>query len=365
MEIIEYKIYEENHRQIIDNLKTEEMVNQMIQLRDGNEKFYKLLLSNIGLYYTQIEARCKARRTEGYFINKSLYGMRKDLINIINKNQRKALLQKIPIFKSNCLEYYCSKDTYNCFNLVEHMPELSETNHFKDIMDSIRSQINEETYNKLSILIFGLINISQVPANDPPKMPYINLTDLKVLREKYIIDIKYKESVAYKKLSAEEKLLKDADTCKITDAIEAFYNQTIITLRKFENVLGNSIILLTTKRFNSFKVEKDDIQFKYNKLVDFIDVLEEVNSTSILGTVDFLHAMKNTLNTDNTCKIFEDIDNTKMQSLTSYENIITKKTLSDDLKHPAIGGSKIIGGSLKKQQLIKEYKKLIKEYLHK
>ncbi len=50
-------------------------------------------------------------------------------------------------------------------------------------------------------------------------------------------------------------------------------------------------------------------------LLKLIDKLEELNSLSIIGTIDFLHSMKNALLIDNTCKI------TNNQDISTYYNI--------------------------------------------
>jgi len=348
----------------------------------SSNRIYEELTANIKLLNGDIQNRCKERTNEGIFINKSLFGMRKDLIQIINNNQRDALLQKIPIFNSDCLEYYCSKDTYDCFNLVQHLPEFNEENNLniiKTIMDTIKLKIPDpDQLKKLSIIIFGIINITQ-GKNDPPKMPYIDLNKLKKLREEFINDIKFKETYEYRKLlksSTEPTVPKvptvtteptiliktketiDAKSLEILENIKSFKDNSIKILTNFKDAIGEPLIKLVETTHQSFSNEPD-INEKYNKLVYFIDVFEEINSTSILGTIDFLQTMKNTFHTDNTCSIVEDIDNDKILNLREYKNIIIPtKTLADDLHHYVFNG-----GSLKKQQLIKEYKRLMKLYI--
>ena len=328
---------------------------------ESSDRIFKELTANISLLNGDIQNRCKERTNEGIFINKSLFGMRKDLIEIINNNQRDALLQKIPLFNSDCLDYYCSKDTYDCFNLVQHLPEFNDDNNsniIKTIMDTIKLKIPDpDQLKKLSIIIFGIINITQ-GKNDPPKMPYINLNKLKILREKIINDIKFKETYMYRKLSIEEKRIKNLEYTKILDEITSFKDDSIIILKNFKDAIGEPLINLVERTHLSFTNETD-INEKYNKLVNFIDVFEEINSTSILGTIDFLQSMKNTFHTDNSCSIVEDINNAKILNLRQYINIIIPtKTLADDLHHNVLSG-----GSLKKQQLIKEYKRLMKLYI--
>ena len=359
----EYSINNINDKNINEYVQRipEEGVMQLF--KNSVDRIYKQLKLNINLYYTQIEARCEERTAEGIFINKSLYGMRKDIINIVNNNQRDALLQKLPLFKSDCLKYYCSKDTYDCFNLVKHLPEGVKEDYTKDIMETISKRINnDEIMKKLSIVVFGVINIS-TNVNDPPKMPYINLNNIKIIREKFIMYIKLKESITYKKLEQVDKKKKDDEYQKLLTEINTFKASTLVILNKFEKALGSSIIKSFEEKYRNFTSENSDLKEKYNLFMILIDNLEEINSTSILGTIDFLEEMKNTLHTDNTCSIKAIGDQQASQNLQLYKNIVTNKTLAQDIAEQTIisatGGSRI---SYEKQQLIKEYKKLMKQY---
>ena len=82
--------------------------------------------------------------------------------------------------------------------------------------------------------------------------------------------------------------------------------------------------------------------------------------------------MKNTLHTDNTCNLRATNIN-ESQSLQTYYNVLTSTLNEENVKYITLGDDLItqqskqitIGGtrrSYEKQQLIKEYKKLMKQY---
>ena len=106
--------------------------------------------------------------------------MRKNISEISNKSGREySLFQQIPIFNSACLEYYCNSELYNCFNLPNNINKLQSND---SIFKTIYEVIGEKEKNKIDIIIFGVLNISR-NVNDPPIMPYINLTELKQIRD--------------------------------------------------------------------------------------------------------------------------------------------------------------------------------------
>jgi hypothetical protein len=125
-----------------------------------NKEISKSILDNIDVYFRLIKKNCNDRAEEGEFINKSLHGMRKNISEITKKNSRQyALFQRIPIFNSACLEYYCNSELYNCFNIPESYNATSK--YDTTIFDTINSKIQLENKNDLNIAIFGVLNISR------------------------------------------------------------------------------------------------------------------------------------------------------------------------------------------------------------
>ena len=158
--------------------------NEYLNLK-GNDSFpYYMTEKN----YKEIEKICIDRQAESLFINNSLYGMRKDLENIVKDNQRFSLFSKIPIFNSPCLEYYCNQHSYNCFNL----PDINtDTKYENAIFNNIKEKIGID--EKLDIIVFGVININR-NYNNPPKMPYIDLTFFKLKRDQLYTNSMYENN---------------------------------------------------------------------------------------------------------------------------------------------------------------------------
>jgi len=308
--------------------------------------------------YKEIEKICNERTAEGLFINNSLYGMRKELENIVKEDLRFSLFSKIPIFNSPCLEYYCNQHSYNCFNL----PDInSNTKYENAIFTDIRQKVGLE--EKLNIFIFGILNINR-DFNNPPKMPYFDLTFFKLKREQLFTNMQYEN--------------KSEEITNAVSEIKTYFEGEIKpVLEVFKLSINQLLMDAVYQRYEQFAASDLPLQKVYPVLINLINILEEINSTSVLGTLDFLHTMKNSMKTDISCNIFKLAKNdpdTVLHDIYGYKNIInfnSTKTLHDVLtmqkatiKHKNTsslirGGSKI---SKEKERLLKEFymlKKLI------
>jgi hypothetical protein len=258
------------------------------------------------------------------FINNSLFGMNKEIAEITKKSSRElALFQKIPIFNSPCLEYSCNTELYNCF-------KLDKTNKIND--DSIFKTINKVIGKKddLIIAVYGIINIS-TNVNNPPKTEYIDLTSLKLIRETLYTNKRFNN-----------------DNNIIAENVKKIIS--ILNLKEIKEING-----IEDKKN---ELEKAELFNKYNLLVEIIQILEEHNSTTLLGTLDYLNYMKNSLQTDISCNI-KDLEKIKRKSavekinLSNFKNVVNGIDILENQK----GGSNNY-----KQSLIKEYKQLVKQY---
>jgi hypothetical protein len=347
------------------DIYTEEYKKKMLLLNEKNRLIFSNIESNIDVYYRQIKERCVDRDNEGQFINRSLYGMRQDLIEIAKNNNREGLFQKIPIFNSPCLEYYCNSQSYDCFEY----PKTQNTQGLETkIFDTISNVLNTKDdgtiqkdnraiINNLNIVIFGLLNISR-DTNDPPKMPYIDLTILKNIRDKLNINQKFEKNDSV----ITEKIV-EIKAEKIVE-IKAEKNKIRAIMQNY--ILSISVTLIKKIEEHSTEIDNGNISDIHIKLNNFIQTLEEINSTTLLGTLDFLNYMKNSLQADNTCDINK-LENDKFNlakngDLLDYKNIITNEQLKDiiDQHERQLKVSKG-GGSSYKQSLIKEYKQLLKK----
>jgi hypothetical protein len=244
--------------------------------------------------------------------------MRKNIADITKKNNRQyALFQKIPIFNSACLEYYCNPDLYNCFNIPENYNKKARYDTV--IFDTINEKIKLANPSDLNIAIFGVLNISR-NVNDPPKMPYIDLTYLKQIRD--ILHTNYNYDFY--------PLIVTKEMDKVKEEIQ----KIIATVNRYKGSISNTLFNPDSKDPNNMgllldltnKLEAEtNIISKYDLFVELINILEEINSVSLLGTLDFLNSVKNSLQSDISCNIIN-LDATKkdmaITDLKDYTNLM-------------------------------------------
>jgi hypothetical protein len=296
------------------------LINNKITNKSHQLFFFKMnyLASNVYLILGDLVGAEESNNTEtsSEFINNTLYGMNKDLAEITKKSSREyALFQKIPIFNSQCLNYYCNSALYNCFKL-----DKKNTYNFDDsIFKTIYKVIDKK--DELVIANIGIINISK-NVNNPPKTEYIDLTDLKLVRE-----------TLYTNHMLENNLL------MIKESV-----QKIVSI--LEPVKIDEII---NKKNDLMKADNNKV---YDLLVEIIQILENNNLSTLLGTLDSLNSIKNSLQTDISCNI-KGLEKT---NLNNYTNIVTNKTLQETLEHQKGGSNNY------KQSLIREYKQLLNIY---
>ena len=304
---------------------------------------YQQIRKNVNSYYGYIKDRCEERVLEGKFINSSLFDLRKSLKDIIKLNQRNALFQSVPIFNSPCLEFYCNKNLYNCFNIDEYE---KPSNDSKYIFADINKQIGDQT-EKLLIVIFGVINITKKTDN-PPNIPYIDLTLLKSFRDELSTIYNYNKKINEEIKKPYEKIIRFWES----------YVKPI--LNKFEGSIGIPFKEEIATRYKIFTESKDLTSKQsqgFNELLALIEILEKLNSTSTLGTMDFLNYIKNSLHTDVTCNLLAlEEDKQDLTNIRSLKNIITgKQYATENMGIPSVIDYKLKGGERKK--LLKQYSK--------
>jgi hypothetical protein len=347
--IIEYKENNSLESKIRD-IQTPEMISRIKKLKKIIDNYYDIITKNINVYYVEIESRCNDREIEGTFINRSLYGIRKNIAEISKKLGRKnALFQKIPIFNSACLEYYCNSELYNCFKLPSIDIDIKKIQPDESIFETIYEIVGKNNSN-INIVIFGVLNISR-DVNDPPIMPYINLTNLKQIRDILHTNHNYDNN---------PKIIEE-----MIKKIRLYIKDIIGILNNYKNSISHILYNPDENKGELIKkidelINETNLSKIYKLLIDFIEILEEINSVSLLGTIDFLHSMKNSLETDISCNILN-LDDTKKEiaikeDLYNYTNIITNQSF-EDIK------TKInIGENIKSENtLINEYIQLLKK----
>ena len=228
-------------------------------------------------YGTEI---CNERVTEGTYINNSLDTMRKTIKKILTeKHKASQALFSSPTFVDQCLKSYCPTGI-NCFNTYNAEKENSdkEDSLFEEIFKDLKQVKGEKKYEldglykEIVLCIFGVFNISRL-ADNPPKVPYIDINNLKRLFYNNNVSI---QKLAPKELIKTQTLLKqlpmitlDDIRKNITDYFEAAKTKT--TVESLKEKLG--II-----------IKKIDL----HNASSSIGTLETVNTIAMLGNVDTL-----------------------------------------------------------------------------
>jgi hypothetical protein len=182
-------------------------------------------------------------------------------------------------------------------------------------------------------------------------MPYINLTNLKQIRDILHTNHNYDNN---------PKIIEE-----MIKKIRLYIKDIIGILNNYKNSISHILYNPDENKGELIKkidelINETNLSKIYKLLIDFIEILEEINSVSLLGTIDFLHSMKNSLETDISCNILN-LDDTKKEiaikeDLYNYTNIITNQSF-EDIK------TKInIGENIKSENtLINEYIQLLKK----
>ena len=207
---------------------------------------------------------CTNRVTEGKFINNSLADMR-NMIRYVLQQKNKNMLDIVPNYINICLDKYCPNHK-NCFSFEtnekdsEEQPvsiifkqiELYFTNYARTKYKSNKEFNSEELYNDLILSVFCVLNISK-NANDPPKVPYIDINELKRIVYNYDIFMpEKKETIIGESVKKKKQMIKTNRTLLYSYAsyllnqIDSHYIQKIKTTEGDEPTETNVLEFIKT-----------------------------------------------------------------------------------------------------------------------
>jgi len=134
----------------------------------------------------EIEKICKKRRKEGYLINSSLEDLRNELKKLIKSNIKNNASDVLPIFFDTSVYPYCRNSNLDVNNFSKFYEDTSiDSEPKKSVLLKMIYELldnNKDQLNKLITTIFTVINLrestGEVPYNNPPPVPYINLSKL-------------------------------------------------------------------------------------------------------------------------------------------------------------------------------------------
>jgi hypothetical protein len=217
---------------------------------------------------------CDERLIEGNYINSSLDTMRNTIKYILTqKHISSQALFSSPSFVDQCLKSYCPTGV-NCFGTQpDGTYKPDDDLLFKQIKDDLISVTTaakqQGFYKDIVLCIFGVFNISRL-ADNPPKVPYIDINNLKRLFNSQNTSI---QIVVSKELTKIQGLL------------------TKIPLISLEHISKDITKYLNTKEANDTKkmnLTKIIKEIDLHNASSSIGTLETLNTIAMLGDVDTL-----------------------------------------------------------------------------
>jgi hypothetical protein len=228
-----------------------------------------------------IAEECKKRRYEGFMINKSIRDMIKEIKSLMrvklireDKKEDKTISYMPLCFETqiyeNCLDPLKDQEIYDKF----YDKPKTDTNSSK-ILQTIREQGVD--LQNLDFIIFTIINISDT-TNNPPDPPFININDL--IKHTHIIkDDKEMENAYIKVL---DKLRNYKFYYPEPTSTDPYYIDQITDITK-----------------------KPSTKLKADALIEFIN---NVNQTTLIGTLESSDKLKHYIFNDMPCLITENTD---------------------------------------------------------
>ena len=235
---------------------------------------------------------CMERVSEGRFINSSLKELRENIFSIMIEKTQNCIYYSPP-FNADCLNAFCPTGD-NCFSLRKNpaSPILSEPPSLimKWIFKKYKTGSGEltltEFYKKILIGVFCVLNVSPT-ANNPPPIPYIDINKLKLLWETKK-DLIYTDETAKQTSTALQNEVE-----QILVRIKTKYDpkQIEMVVQYLENNQFYKVpFVLTINK----TIDKEYI----NKMNKLIDTINNHNSITAVGTLEYLDSVAK-LNTTN------------------------------------------------------------------
>lgn len=235
---------------------------------------------------------CNERTSEGIFINKTLTELRETIFEIMIKKTKQWIYYS-PSFHYECLSDLCPTDR-NCFSIKSTAKEPTEPKSLiiKWLFEKDKSNNNPQTYDdfcsNIQIGLFGVFNIWK-GANNPPPVSYIDINELKKKWNK-MNDTNYGGS---------NDALK-TDTTSIINIIEAV--SKYILERKVDTSIKELTEKVSNFQLKTFDYNGITLTGPYRTLIDeFIKSIEINNSTTAIGTLEYLDSFAKLNTTDTVC----------------------------------------------------------------
>ena len=298
----------------LDKTKFDELYTKFFQGDDASdltpqqniEKLDRFRSLRFRAYY--MREICKNRLYEGKYINKSVSDLRETIKHILVVKNRDTY-DAGPRILDQCIRDYCPTKVNSCLfatpaeriksstppipsDIVKEIYEeyklvntSSNNNEKVEEVDKI-----EDFYKQLQICIFCVANIS-IGANDPPPVPYIDINKLKTLVRHYWYDICTPDSTQEKNDQVDELRKQFIYECK---SIFCRINNRYKTFTTNDNPYQKFSRLLpylfddNDDKWKYTSTDQQNIEQQQDVLNDFINMIDNSNATSTIGTLEFM-----------------------------------------------------------------------------
>jgi hypothetical protein len=255
---------------------------------------------------------CENRREEGYFINNSLTKVR-EVIKKILFEKNKESINITPNFIDICFKNYCPHRK-NCFSFDtfgnQQTPNKTGSVIFDEIYKELQPQKGyktpQEMYKNIIISIFCVFNISR-GANNPPPTPYLDINKFKSI---YYFENMFSGNGFEKN---QKEFIDQGE--RIIKMISETFKDKVADLQtiKSPSTPNNTIFTLFVKVITYMKEPSNinKVQQTYNTsyktyVKELIDMIDNNNAVSAIGTLEFIDQITKFNTIKNTCVANDD-----------------------------------------------------------
>ncbi len=274
---------------------------------------------------------CLHRQVEGYFINDSLMKVRKVIQKmLIEKTKSDPPISMVPNYLEICNPIYCNISDVNkqCWGIEEVRQDP-----YSCIFNELTKELglsDSDLFKNLVMCIFCVFNISK-GANNPPPIPYIDINKFKMI-------IKYHKIFDHKRRRDGSKV----------GTLEYYFDDITNRLKKYPKIAPSILQSpdyrqfeeyirgVYTTSYNNYNnttdiSEKNEIfnnYFKYYHIehtVKFIELFDNSNAISAIGTLEFVDKLSKFNMTDNICTPESWFNNNALEKFNKDYEAITSK----------------------------------------
>jgi hypothetical protein len=268
-----------------------------------------------------IAEECKKRRYEGFMINRSIRDMIKEikslmrvkLIREYKKNNYMPLCFETQIYET-CLDPLKDQKIYDTFYDI---PKTDTENSSSIILRTIRSK--KVDLLNLDFVVFTIINVSDT-TNNPPDPPFVNINDL----------------------------IKHTHIIKNDSEMEKAFNIVVEKLQKYNFYYPKS----GKTYIDQIKKIMAKPEGREDALIEFIN---NVNQTTLIGTLESSDKLKHYIFNDIPCLITENTGTRRSQAGGKHQFIEDSNHMIDQNRHVSTR-KKQSSGSKRTRKSNKDYR---------